>query len=220
MDMKTAHLPIADIDVAEYNPRIPLEPGDPAYEALKTSITEHGAAVPLVWNEATGRLVSGHQRLRVMADLGETSVDVVVVDLDDTREKALNLALNKIDGRWDDDKLLDLLDSIDGIASAGFSDEDYDDLLRRIDQAHATSFLDDFLTGDVDTSTDVNDLEGDDAPPDPTAGWTRVNYPVDAEGRSTIIAAITEAKSVHGTDAGGALTAICATYLAEETADA
>lgn len=50
-------------------------------------------------------VVGGHQRLKVMKDLGFTEVDCVVVDLDESKEKALNIALNKISGEWDTDLL-------------------------------------------------------------------------------------------------------------------
>jgi len=53
---------------------------------------------PIVWNKRTGNIVGGHQRLKVLLDMGMREVDCVVVDLDEAKEKALNLALNKIQG--------------------------------------------------------------------------------------------------------------------------
>ena len=50
-------------------------------------------------------MVGGHQRLKVLIDSGITEVDVVVVDMNTEKEKALNIALNKISGEWDTDKL-------------------------------------------------------------------------------------------------------------------
>lgn len=51
---------------------------------------------PVVWNQATGFVVGGHQRLKVLLDMGETEIDCVVVDLEPEKEKASNLALNRI----------------------------------------------------------------------------------------------------------------------------
>jgi ParB-like chromosome segregation protein Spo0J len=62
-----------------------------------------------VWNERTGNLIGGHQRLKVLKERGDGEVEVSVVDLDKTKEKALNLALNKISGDWDYPKLKDVL---------------------------------------------------------------------------------------------------------------
>ena len=105
--------PIEDLKAAEYNPRKDLKPGDPEYEKLKRSIEEFGYVEPVIWNKRTGKVVGGHQRLKVLKDLGHTEVDCVVVDLDENREKALNIALNKISGAWDDTLLANLLRDLD-----------------------------------------------------------------------------------------------------------
>ena len=95
----------AELLPAEYNPRKDLKPGDEEYEKLKRSIEEFGYVEPVIWNKKTGRVVGGHQRLKVLIDLGITEVDCVVVEMDEAKEKALNIALNKISGDWDKDKL-------------------------------------------------------------------------------------------------------------------
>ena len=97
---------------AEYNPRIELKPGMPEYEKLKNSIQEFGYVEPIIVNDRTGKVIGGHQRINVLKDLGYKEVEVVHVDLDDTHEKALNVALNKISGNWDAEKLEDLLRDI------------------------------------------------------------------------------------------------------------
>lgn len=68
-------------------------------------VTEFGYVEPVIWNKRSGNVIGGHQRLTVMKNLGYTEVDCVIVDLDDMGEKALNIALNKIQGEWDRDKL-------------------------------------------------------------------------------------------------------------------
>lgn len=100
---------ITKIKPAAYNPRVILKPGDEEYEKLKTSIDTFGYVEPLVWNQRTGNLIGGHQRLAVLVEQGLSEVEVSVVDLSLDKEKALNLALNKIQGLWDEDKLADLL---------------------------------------------------------------------------------------------------------------
>lgn len=103
-------LPIERIKIAEYNPRQPLQPGDPAYRKLKRSIEKYGLVDPLIWNERTGNLVGGHQRLRILQrEYQVTSVDVSVVDLSEADEKALNIALNRIGGSWQEVQLAELL---------------------------------------------------------------------------------------------------------------
>jgi len=121
------------INPAPYNPRKDLKPGDEEYEKLKRSIHEFGYVEPLVWNKRTGNLVGGHQRLKILLDEGVKEVDVSVVDMDIDKEKALNIALNKISGEWDDEKLAELLqelsDSPLGIEITGFKQDELNELL-------------------------------------------------------------------------------------------
>lgn len=111
--MRIERIPAARLNPAAYNPRRDLKPGDKDYEKLKRSIEEFGFVEPVVWNERTGFVVGGHQRLKVLLDMGETEIDCVVVDLEPDREKALNLALNRIQGDWDEGKLAELLADLD-----------------------------------------------------------------------------------------------------------
>lgn len=113
--MKTAELrtiKVSELKPAEYNPRKKLKPGDKEYEKIKKSIQEFGFADPLVVNKDM-TVIGGHQRLTVATELGYTEVPCAVVDVDKTREKALNIALNKITGAWDEEMLAALLKDIE-----------------------------------------------------------------------------------------------------------
>ena len=119
-------LPLAAVTPADYNPRKQLRPTDPAYKKLRASIETFGLVEPLVWNQRSGRLVGGHARLGVLRDLGRESVPVAVVDLDDDREKALNVVLNNpaAQGRYDSKKLAAVLGELDGLPA--FADTGFD----------------------------------------------------------------------------------------------
>ena len=95
---------VEDLNPAEYNPRKRLKPGDDEYERLKRSIETFGYVDPIIVN-ADGTVIGGHQRLFVLRDLGFSEADVAVVNLNKNDEKALNIALNKISGEWDEEKL-------------------------------------------------------------------------------------------------------------------
>ena len=125
---------IADLLPADYNPRKDLKPGAPEYEKLKRSIEQFGYVEPVIWNATTGCVVGGHQRLKVLQDMGMTEVDCVVVELDVEHEKALNVALNKISGEWDNDKLALLIADLQGadfdVSLTGFEPAELDDLFK------------------------------------------------------------------------------------------
>ncbi len=82
---------VSDLHPAPYNPRT-IDPE--AMAGLRRSVKEFGLVEPIVWNRQTARVVGGHQRLQALSEMGVQETPVVVVDLDETREKALNLALN------------------------------------------------------------------------------------------------------------------------------
>ncbi|MDP8212789.1 MAG: DNA methyltransferase [Candidatus Zapsychrus exili] len=107
--MEIKKIPITEINPASYNPRKDLQPGNKEYEKLQKSIEEFGYVEPLVWNKSTGTLISGHQRLKILKAQGVKEVEVSVVDLSAEKEKVLNIALNKIEGRWDEKKLSGIL---------------------------------------------------------------------------------------------------------------
>ncbi len=133
--MQVSKIPIGQLKPAAYNPRKDLQPGDPEYEKLKRSMQEFGYVEPIVWNKRTGNIVGGHQRYKVLLDMGMREVDCVVVDLDETKEKALNLALNKIQGDWDYPKLKDLLQELDtgefDLELTGFDMDEIEDLMTQ-----------------------------------------------------------------------------------------
>src|SRR5262249_26877609 len=122
---------------APYNPRKDLGPGDPEYQKLARSIDEFGLVEPLVWNKRTGNLVGGHQRFKILLSRGVAHADVSVVNLSEEQEKALNIALNKITGDWDREKLAALLDELSKVpdfdlALTGFDAPDSDALIASL----------------------------------------------------------------------------------------
>lgn len=141
---------IADMNRAAYNPRVDLQPEDEEYQAIERSLKRHGLVQPIVWNRRTNTVVSGHQRLTVLEAQGETEVTVSVVDLDDIQEKELNVALNKITGEWDDDKLSVILNELGEEATdTGFTLPEIDVLRDEL-----KSYFDDVTAPDEEEPTE------------------------------------------------------------------
>ena len=120
---------IDELIYAEYNPRKKLVPGDKEYERIKNSIENFGYVEPVIIN-IVNTIIGGHQRVSVLKELGFEEINVIVIEIDKTKEKALNIALNKITGEWDEDLLNDLLIELDDldfdISLTGFDKIDYD----------------------------------------------------------------------------------------------
>jgi hypothetical protein len=127
-------LPISKISLAAYNPRKDLKPGDPEYESIKRTLETFGVVAPLVWNERTGNLVGGHQRFKILKADGAKKVRVRVVDLPPAKEKALNIALNKVSGAWDNKKLASMLVELDdGDLDVTLTGFDLDEIKELVD---------------------------------------------------------------------------------------
>ncbi|EJY7242070.1 DNA modification methylase [Enterococcus faecalis] len=133
--MKFKKMKLSELHPAEYNPRVELKPGMEEYEKLKQSILEFGFVDPPIFNKRTGNLVGGHQRVSVAKDLGIGEIEVSIVDLPIEKEKALNIALNKISGQWDEDKLALLLNELDEneLNISGFTDKEIQEVIDQYD---------------------------------------------------------------------------------------
>ena len=112
--------PLSELTAAPHNPRTI---SDTALAGLKASIDKFGLVAPVVWNERTGHIVGGHQRIRALEMSGATEAPVVVVDLPESEEKALNVTLNNpgIQGEFTPD-VLPLLDELEELDPIGFEE--------------------------------------------------------------------------------------------------
>lgn len=141
-EMIIRKVPVTDINPAKYNPRKDLKPGDPAYEKLKRSMTEFGYVEPIIWNEETGNIVGGHQRYKVLMAEGHTEVECVIVKMSAEREKALNVALNKVTGDWEFEALADLIKDLEAqdfdVTLTGFDAAEIEDLFSQVHDKDAS----------------------------------------------------------------------------------
>lgn len=207
-----------DITPAEYNPRADLKPGDQRYDQIKYSIGKFGLVDPLVWNARTQRLVGGHQRLKVLRDLGHDIASVSVVDLDEIEERKLNVSLNRVQGEWDLPALQDML--------AGRVSEDQQ-FLRMLDlqvpqlQHQIEAQREDALVGWLDDPTalpavSVGAPEIKTEHPDRLQAETyfQIQFVFTSEQRDDVYAAINHCKDNYGLDQSGeALAIICRAYM-------
>ena len=127
---------IQKLKPAKYNPRIDLQPGDKEYQKIKKSIETFGYVEPIIVNKDM-TVIGGHQRLKVLKELGYSEVECVVVNLNKNQEKALNIALNKIGGEWDTEKLeellLELKNSDFDLNVTGFDEDEINDIFSEYD---------------------------------------------------------------------------------------
>lgn len=133
--MNIQKINILKLKPSEYNPRKDLKPEDEEYKKIKNSILEFGYVSPIIINSDM-TVIGGHQRLKVLKELGYEQIQCIIVNLDKNKEKALNLALNKISGEWDDEKLEQILAELKetdiDMNITGFSNDEIDDILKEV----------------------------------------------------------------------------------------
>jgi len=131
---------IKEIAPAKYNPR---KISDEAMGRLTKSLAEFGNIQPITWNARTGNVVGGHQRLKVYQAMGKTEVEVWAVDLDEQKEKAANIALNKLAGEFDLPALKDILEDIDtgdlDVEITGFSMQEVENMMTAFQPEEITN---------------------------------------------------------------------------------
>ncbi len=130
--MTPATLPVAELraKAAAYNPR---KISDHDLDALRRSLRFFGPVQPIVVNERTGRIVGGHQRVKAAEAEGIEALPVVYVSLDEPSEKQLNLALNRVSGEFDRDRLEELVRDLEAsgadLGLTGFTDKELSELV-------------------------------------------------------------------------------------------
>ena len=159
--MEFKKLKIDALIPASYNPRKKLKPGDAEYEKIKNSITEFGYVDPIIVNSDM-TIIGGHQRWSVLKALGYDEVDCVVIEIDKTKEKALNIALNKVTGEWNKELLADLikdLQSLDyDVSMTGFEPPEIDELFNDV---HSKETKEDDFDVDAELSKPTLTQKGD-----------------------------------------------------------
>lgn len=159
MDIVIEKIPVSKLKPAEYNPRRKLRRGDQEWEDIAESFRNFGFVQNLVWNKRSGNLIAGHQRMKIaVAEFKAKEMPCVVVDLDDAKEKQLNIILNKVgEGIWDQAKLAELMNDLNDqnvdLNSLGFSPAEIEELLD---------------TPPVETTTDPDD-EAPEPPANPVS---------------------------------------------------
>jgi len=159
--MEFKKLKISDLKPASYNPRKALKPGDKEYEKIKNSIQEFGYVEPVIVNDDM-TIIGGHQRCTVLQDLGYTEIDCIVISVDKTKEKALNIALNKITGEWNKELLADLIadlqDSDFDVSFTGFEPPEIEQLFNTV---HSKDIKEDDFDIDAELEKPAVSKKGD-----------------------------------------------------------
>lgn len=142
--MKIEVVKIDELNKAKYNPRVELKKDDRAYKQIKASMDEFGYVSPIIVNKSNMTIISGHQRVNILLDLGYKEIECVFVNVDERTEKKMNLALNNNSGYNDSDKLRDIFEDLglteEEMLATGFNAEEI--------ESYSQDFIDELFNED------------------------------------------------------------------------
>ena len=159
-DMEVVTVEIDTLKPAHYNPR---QISKQELAKLTKSIKQFGFVDPALVRKADNMIVGGHQRIRAARELGLKEVPVIYLDVSENDAKLLNIALNKISGDWEEEKLAALLaelktmDDIDELLT-GFDEDELDQLLAEFEELEEGLTDDDEIPEVVESITQVGEL--------------------------------------------------------------
>lgn len=143
MPLTTANLQVQQVKISElkpseYNPR---KWSEDQLQKLRESLEKFGVVDPLIVNSHPSRtniVIGGNMRLKVLKDMKYTEVPAVYLNLDEAKERDLNVRLNKTGGEFDLDLLKDFDESL--LEDIGFNSEELDDIFIDDDLEEKNSF--------------------------------------------------------------------------------
>jgi hypothetical protein len=162
---KTTIEPLYDLTKLVEHPDNPRTLDRAAEAKLAASIDEFGLVDTITANvrdDGSVVVLGGHQRLKVLLKRGTTQAPVTLVKVSESQERRLLLLLNGHHGKWDNDKLGELLEMIqesgDDISNLGLDGvEGFEQtmaLLKEAEQQEAPA-----AEGDGAAEIDVGGME-------------------------------------------------------------
>lgn len=182
-------------------------------EALEGSLGRFGLVEPIVVNTRLNRVIGGHQRIAASRALKIATLTAVVLDLDEVQDTALNLALNKVRGYWDYDKLAQVLADIssENLLLTGFTEVEAESIIAsgsvEPDDIADDEPLIDGIVQDIRNRTETEVKELFEATEKVQFGMFARHVPVDEY--EAWVAAL-EAKSQNGTSPAALGAVVCA----------
>jgi DNA modification methylase len=117
MDTNEPRYQFVGVDDLVPDPRNPRVISDLDLAHLRNSIREFGFVQPIVARRSDRLIIGGHQRLQAARQEGWSQVPVLWWQGDDRQARTLALALNRIQGEWDESKLAAVLGELADVDS-------------------------------------------------------------------------------------------------------
>ena len=126
---------IAQVALGEIEP-YPLNPRKGDIKLIAESLQTYGQYKPITVNKRTKEILAGNHTYAAAKELGWETIAVNYVDVDENTAAKIVLMDNRTSdaGSYNDGVLLSLLDSLDSLASTGYTDGELKDLQHLFDK--------------------------------------------------------------------------------------
>lgn len=108
---------------------------------IAESLAEYGQYKPIVVNKTTNEILVGNHTYEAAKSLGWTEIDVAYIEADaDTAAKIVLIDNRASDlSAYDNNALLELLERLDSLEHTGYGDDEFDDVLAKIEEEKTPS---------------------------------------------------------------------------------
>ena len=109
---------------------------------IKESLQEYGQYKPITVNLVNNQILVGNHTYQAAVELNWKEIAVTYVNVDDKTAAKIVLIDNRSTdlGQYDHNALLKLLESLDTLENTGYSDDQFDDVLARIEEEKTPTF--------------------------------------------------------------------------------
>lgn len=121
----------------------PNNPRKGNIKLIAESLSEYGQYKPIIVNKFNNQILVGNHTHAAAKSLGWTEIEVAYVEVDEETAAKIVLVDNRASdlGGYDNNALLELLERLNDLEHTGYGDDEFDDVLARIEEEKTPSVL-------------------------------------------------------------------------------
>jgi len=122
----------------------PNNPRKGNVKLIAESLNEYGQYKPITVNKATGQILVGNHTYAAAKELGWKEIAVTYIEVDEETAAKIVLIDNRATdlSEYDNNALLELLERLNNLEHTGYGDEEFDDVLAKLEEENTPRVID------------------------------------------------------------------------------
>lgn len=122
----------------------PNNPRKGNVKLIAESLSEYGQYKPVTVNRATGQILVGNHTYAAAKELGWKEIAVTYIEVDEETAAKIVLIDNRATdlSEYDNNALLELLERLNNLEHTGYGDEEFDDVLAKLEEENTPRVID------------------------------------------------------------------------------